>query len=175
MLKINSYYLLILSALFFNSANVLHAAFDNGQYNGKKDHIKKTKQGIKCTGHLSEITALSWSPEGNFVISASNDKSIRIWDAKNGIQKERVINEKGAVCSVSWAPDGKSIVYSTKKGAVISWNVTADISLNKGTLKGYMKFGHEYESISTVGWVWRKNRNEWCNVLQRSKRRYYVI
>ncbi len=38
-----------------------------------------------CRGHTKTILCIAWSPCGRFIASPSEDKTIRIWDANNGV------------------------------------------------------------------------------------------
>ena len=58
-------------------------------------------------GHFNDVNSVSWSPDGKYLASGSEDKTVIIWDVKNG---EKIKNLKGHsswVTSVSWSPDGK--------------------------------------------------------------------
>src|SRR5258708_14039206 len=44
---------------------------------------QKTTRHI-CTGHTSRVTAVTWSPGGTQIATASYDKTVRVWDASQG-------------------------------------------------------------------------------------------
>jgi WD40 repeat protein len=61
--------------------------------------------------HGAQVTALTWSPDGNSIASGDLHGTIRIWDTASGetlhtCQKEGA----GSVSSVSWSPDGASLL-----------------------------------------------------------------
>jgi len=84
------------------------------------------------TGHMSKLSflgggsvrALAWAPQttvGAYVVSAGNDKTVQIWNARNG---EKVITYKGhtaRVNAISWSPDGKKIASASDDGTVQIW------------------------------------------------------
>ena len=40
-------------------------------------------------GHASEVTALSWTPDGRTLISGGKDRTVRSWDVRSG--RERAV------------------------------------------------------------------------------------
>ena len=35
-------------------------------------------------GHFDSCDAVAWSPDGKRIVSASDDKTVQVWDASNG-------------------------------------------------------------------------------------------
>ena len=64
---------------------------------------------------------MSWSPDAQRIVSASDDKTLRIWDELNG-ESLQVLGGHGCrVYCVSWSPDGKRIVSGAADGRVRVW------------------------------------------------------
>jgi WD40 repeat protein/uncharacterized protein YjbI with pentapeptide repeats len=76
-------------------------------------------------GHLGAVTACAWSPDGSRVVSASADKTLRIWDGESGQNIMTLVGHKGEVLSCSWSPDGKQIVSSSTDHTVRIWDVAS--------------------------------------------------
>ncbi|MEG3884810.1 hypothetical protein QT971_11420, partial [Microcoleus sp. herbarium19] len=38
------------------------------------------------TGHTAEVTAVAVTPDGRFIISASQDKTLKVWDLETGLE-----------------------------------------------------------------------------------------
>ena len=64
-----------------------------------------------------------WSPDGTRIASASDDRTVHIWDATTG---EIIFAYQGhtkEVSSVAWSPNGKRIASAGHDGTVHVWNV----------------------------------------------------
>lgn len=55
-------------------------------------------------GHLEDIYDISWSPDGNFMVSGSVDNSAIVWDVQKGRSLNILQDYKGFVQGVSWDP-----------------------------------------------------------------------
>ncbi len=75
-------------------------------------------------GHTSIITGVAWSPDAKRIASASQDKTVQVWDATTG---DNVLTYRGhtsIVTAVAWSPDGVHIASASQDGAVQLWNAT---------------------------------------------------
>ena len=61
-------------------------------------------------GHKFAINTVAFSPDGKFIISASADKMVSIWDAEKYKLVRNIEAHENGVTSAAYSPDGKLIV-----------------------------------------------------------------
>ena len=65
----------------------------------------------------------AFSPDGRRIVTASDDKTARIWDAANGQPiGEPLRGHDGAVMSAAFSPDGKRIVTASADKTARVWD-----------------------------------------------------
>ncbi len=79
-------------------------------------------------GHQGSINMVKYSPTGKHVYSASEDKTIKMWDVTTGIDVNTFNAHDAGVNSISLSKDGSILVSGDKSGKIIVWNaLTGDI------------------------------------------------
>ena len=72
-------------------------------------------------GHQEQIFVVAFAPDGKSVLTASADKSAKLWNL-DGRLLHTFLHED-VVTSISFAPDGKSILTGSADKTVKLWNV----------------------------------------------------
>ncbi len=72
------------------------------------------------TGHSGPVDRLAYSPNGHFIASSSDDKTVRLWDTVTGEQKV-VLNHDNNVTDFLYSPDGSTIITNSQ-GKACLWN-----------------------------------------------------
>src|SRR5712691_5666210 len=74
---------------------------------------RQTKDILTYHGHSDRATAITWSPDGKYVVSGSLDKTVQVWSATTG--KARLIyrGHTDAIVAVAWSPNGRYIASSS--------------------------------------------------------------
>ena len=67
------------------------------------------------------VRAASFSPDGRTVLTASQDKTARLWDAASGKQLQRLTHED-AVRAASFSPDGRTVVTASEDNTARLWD-----------------------------------------------------
>ncbi len=75
-----------------------------------------------CAGHSSRVTAVAWSRNGASLVSASFDKTVRVWNAANGDMTQTYRGHSDRVQAVGWSLDGRLVASAGNDRTVHVWN-----------------------------------------------------
>ena len=88
-----------------------------------------TKNNFVLVGHTDRVNSSSFSRDGKLIVSASSDKTVRIWSVSTG-QILRIL--KGHSKSVNFAtfsPDGYYVVSASHDKTLILWDVVSGLPI----------------------------------------------
>ena len=76
----------------------------------------------RLEGHSASIWSLAVSPNGQTLISSSEDESIRIWNLATGEADEIILSQDTVVYAVAFGPDGQIFASAGKDKVIKIWN-----------------------------------------------------
>lgn len=84
---------------------------------------------ITYTKHADWVAALAWSPDENYIASASYDRTVQVWEPPTGKLKTLYMGHngfwaKGRVNAVSWSPDSTCIVSGSDDRTAQIWDAS---------------------------------------------------
>ncbi|MHC4426413.1 MAG: protein kinase domain-containing protein [Planctomycetota bacterium] len=91
-------------------------------------------------GHKEHVNSVALSPDGKRIISGSNDKTIKVWDAETDTELMTLRGHSNKVWSVAFSPDGKRIVSGSVDKTIKIWDAATGIELM--TLRGHGQATH---------------------------------
>ncbi|MFC7218823.1 WD40 repeat domain-containing serine/threonine protein kinase [Streptomyces polyrhachis] len=80
---------------------------------------------VTLIGHTGPVNSVAFSPDGSLLASASDDKSIRLWNIAAGTAEFIVIGHTGPVNSVAFSPDGSLLASASDDKSIRLWNIAA--------------------------------------------------
>jgi WD40 repeat protein len=79
--------------------------------------------GRTLKGHTGSVLAVTYSPDGHLLASASADKTIKLWDTVTGKQLRSIEDHTNHVRSVAFSPDGELLASGGDDRTVKLWHV----------------------------------------------------
>ncbi|MCT7990668.1 WD40 repeat domain-containing protein [Laspinema olomoucense] len=117
----------------------------------KRSHLPKAKMAIedyqpyrffRCLQvleHQKAVRTLAIDPEGNFLVSGSNDKTVKIWEIHSGNLIKTAIGHTGSAIALAISPNGELFASGSGDNTIKLWE------LKTGKLRFTLR-GH-------TGWV----------------------
>ncbi|GAV48939.1 hypothetical protein ZYGR_0N03440 [Zygosaccharomyces rouxii] len=106
--------------------------------------LKSAKPLARMTGHQKLVNHVAFSPDGRYIVSASFDNSIKLWDGRDGKFIATFRGHVASVYQVAWSSDCRLLVSCSKDTTLKVWDVkTRKLSVDLP--------GHQDE-VYTVDW-----------------------
>ena len=104
-------------------------------------------------GHMAPVRSVQFSPDNQQLISASDDKTVRLWS----VQRTKFVNSftehKNWVRCSRWSPDGRFIVSCSDDKTVKIWaaNTPGQALASFNVSKGFGQYCEFHPSGACVG------------------------
>ena len=99
---------------------------------------------VRYHGHADRVNAVAWSPDGAHIVSASDDKTVQVWEAVTGDHLFTYTGHADRVNAVAWSPDGKFIASASSDSTVQVWEADTGIYL-------FTRIGHR-DRVLSLAW-----------------------
>ena len=99
---------------------------------------------LSLVGHKAPVNSIDWSPDGSTLMTASDDGTIRLWNASTGAEIKVLDEHLATVNDAQWSPDGLYIASVSSDAIVRLWDATTGEKLH--TLEGHIG------DVTVVAW-----------------------
>jgi WD40 repeat protein len=72
------------------------------------------------------VQGAAFSPDGTLVVTASSDKTARVWDAATGKLLTNLLEHQDRVVGAAFSPDGTLVVTASSDKTARVWDVRLD-------------------------------------------------
>ena len=113
-----------------------------------------TLETVMKTGHADAVRALCYSRDGRFVVTASSDRTAKLWETKTGRVVRTFKGHSSGVNSVDFSPDGRFIVTGSSDGSAKLWDTVTGREVkafgSSDSYQGSMSFDSYLASVNSV-------------------------
>lgn len=74
-------------------------------------------------GHSEYVTAVAYSPDGQYLLTGSQDHTVKLWERENGKEIRTFANHTEKIFSVTFSPDGKTGLSASKDNTAVLFEV----------------------------------------------------
>jgi len=73
-------------------------------------------------GHTDRVRAVAVSPDGRFIVSGSDDRTVKVWEAESGQLLRSLAGHTGGVNAVAVSPDRRWIISGSDDHTIRAWD-----------------------------------------------------
>ncbi|MEG3860189.1 serine/threonine-protein kinase [Microcoleus sp. herbarium12] len=101
-------------------------------------------------GHADSVNAVAICPQGKIIASASDDKTIKLWNLQTGELIHTFFGHSATVDAVAISPDGRMLVSGSFDRKVIEWKLDKKAMIREFYSDYGSPYSHRYGSVYSV-------------------------
>jgi WD40 repeat protein len=114
----------VLATFDYGVVGVWSLATDVGDA-GELSPARDARPSLELSGELGAIASAAYSPDGTRIVTASDDGTARIWDARFGGEIAQLKGHTAGVLSARFSPNGTRVLTTSQDGSARIWSTTA--------------------------------------------------
>lgn len=91
---------------------------------------------VALSGHQRAVLVAQFSPDGQLILTASEDGTARLWLTPSGSTAAMLSGHRRAVTCGAFSPDGKSVVTGSDDHTARLWHISGEV---QAVLRGHQK------------------------------------
>lgn len=72
-------------------------------------------------GHVGPVYLISWAIDGRFIVSGSQDSTLKIWDIKTRKLRGDLPGHADQIFAIDWSPNGSMVASGGKDRQLKLW------------------------------------------------------
>jgi DNA-binding beta-propeller fold protein YncE len=100
------------------------------------------EQVLGLTDHVDWIESVAFSPDGQYLVSGSQDNSVRVWNARTGQGVSTFRGHAGKISSVAFSPDGRLLASGSDDTTLRIWNAGTGQRVHRLSHRRWCWTGH---------------------------------
>ncbi|KAH7926131.1 WD40 repeat-like protein [Leucogyrophana mollusca] len=93
-------------------------------------------------GHTAWVRCAAYFPDGRCIASASDDKTVIIWDVESSLQYGQPLQHHSAVMWIAISPDGTRIASGLEEGGFVIWDALTREVVHEIKMSGVEKLAY---------------------------------
>lgn len=135
-----------------NTATVIAVGQNNSIYTANTPNLlsQKWQRSRAFKGHSATVNAIAINPQGNILVSASDDKTIKLWNLQTCQLIHTFFGHSAPVNTVAISPDGRMLVSGSFDRKVIEWKLDKREMIREFYSEFGSPYSHRYGSVHSV-------------------------
>lgn len=110
--------------LFSASLDRTVKMWELGSSSSSSSEAHKVSCSRTFTGHKDFVLDVTLTPDGKWLLSASKDRGVMIWDVETGVPHALLQGHKNSVIRIDVSPDGQYIATASGDMSVRIWSIS---------------------------------------------------